>query len=213
MTLFAPLWRRPRNTRDGRSLESLLTEGFVAIDLETTGLDPARDAIIELAAVPFVQGRAERGYVTHVNPERPIPPESSRIHGITEGMVASAPRIGEVLVRLDGVCADRILVGHGIAFDLAVLGRERRAHGRRPITNPGLDTMRLAAALHPDWALFGFDEVAAHMGVGILGRHTAEGDARAAGEILVALIPEIRALGARTLAELIWLQESVGRGG
>ena len=213
MTLFAPLWRRPRNTRDGRSVESLLTEGFVAIDLETTGLDPARDAIIELAAVPFAHGRAERGYVTHVNPERPIPPESSRIHGITEGMVARAPRIGEALVRLEGVCANHILVGHGIAFDLAVLGRERRAHGRGPMINPGLDTMRLAAALHPDWKHFGFDEVASHMGVGILGRHTAEGDARAAGEILIALLPEIHALGAQTVGEIVWLQATVSRGG
>lgn len=73
--------------------------------------------------------------------------------------------------------------------------------------------MRLAAALHPDWEHFGFDEVATRMGIGILGRHTAEADAIAAGEILVALIPEIRAIGAQTLAELIWLQESAGRGG
>jgi len=104
------------------------------------------------------------------------------------------------------VCANHILVGHGIAFDLAVLTRARRACGRRPLTNSALDTMRLAGVLHPDWAHFGFDEVASRLGIGILGRHTAEGDARAAGEIFLKLFPEIRALGARTLGEALWLQ-------
>lgn len=209
MSLFASLWRRPRNTRDSRSLESLLSAGFVAIDLETTGLDSARDAIVELAAIPFVDGRPQDGYVTHVDPGRPIPVESSRIHGITDEMVAGAPGLVEALAGLERVCADHVLVGHGIAFDLAVLTRGRRACGRPPLRNSALDTMRLAGVLHPDWARFGFDEVASRLGIGILGRHTAEGDARAAGEILIALIPEIRALGARTLGEALWLQGTV----
>jgi DNA polymerase III epsilon subunit family exonuclease len=210
VSLFSPLWRR-RRSRDARSLESLLTEGFVAIDLETTGLDPRRDAIIEIAAVPFVAGRSEPGYVTHVNPGRPIPPESSRIHGITESMVDRAPTIADALERLDAVCGRHVLVGHAIAFDLAVLTRERRAHGYGPVTNTALDTMLLAAALHPEWGRFDFEEIASRIGVGILGRHTAEGDARAAGEVLIALLPEIRARGARGLDEIVWLQEAVRR--
>ena len=211
MSLFSPLWRRRPTAHDERNLESLLTEGFVAIDLETTGLDSRLDAIIELAAVPFVEGRSGRGYVTHVNPKRPIPPESTRLHGITDAMVANAPTVDEALVRLEAVCARHVLVGHGIAFDLSVLARERRARGSGPMTNTALDTMRLAAALHPEWERFGFDEVASRVGIGILGRHTAEGDARAAGEILIALLPEIRIRGARRLSELVWLQETVGR--
>jgi DNA polymerase III epsilon subunit family exonuclease len=182
-------------------------DGFVALDLETTGLDAGRDAIVELAAIPFLEGRPQAGYVTHINPERPIPPESSRIHGITADMLVEAPRIGDALTRLETVCADRVLVGHGIEFDLAVLSRERRARGRSAMTNPALDTMRLSAALRPDWARLAFDEIASRLGIGILGRHTAEADALAAGEILVALIPEIRALGVQTLGDLLWLQD------
>jgi DNA polymerase-3 subunit epsilon len=209
VSLFSPLWRR-RQGRDARSVESLLTEGFVAIDIETTGLDPRRDDIIEIAAVPFVDGRPLNSYVTRVNPERPIPPESSRIHGITDDMVVGAPTIGEALVTLEAVCGGYVLVGHGLAFDLAVLGRARRRHHRPPFTNATLDTMRLTAALHPDWPRFGFDDVASRMGIGILGRHTAEGDAVAAGEILLAMIPEIHARRLRTIGDLVWLQEGVG---
>jgi DNA polymerase III epsilon subunit-like protein len=180
----------------------------MAIDLETTGFDPRVDAIVELAAVRFVGGQVGRGYVTHVNPERSIPPESTRIHGITDAMVAGAPTLDEALVRLEAVCDHHVLVGYGVDFDLAVLARQQKARGRAPLANTALDCRRLAAVLHPEWKAFDFDEVACRMGIGILGRHTAEGDAVAAGELFLALIPEIRAHGVRTIAELVWLQES-----
>lgn len=194
------------------SLDALLRPGFVAIDLETTGLDPRNDAILEIAAIPFVEGRPQAGYVTRVNPGRPIPPESSRIHGITDAMVSGAPSVERVLAELDDVLGDRALVGHGIAFDLAVLARGRRAGDRGSLDNPAFDTMRLAGALHPDWEQFGFDDVASRLGIGILGRHTAEGDALAAGELLLTLLGEARSRGLRTVGELLWLQETVALG-
>ena len=207
MSPFSPLWRRRDPRLEILGLETLYSDGFVAIDLETTGRDPERDAIVEVAAVSFVEGCAALRYVTHVNPERPIPPETTRVHGITDAMVARAPRLGEVLVRLEDVCAQRVLVGHGLAFDLAVLARARRARRMPRLANPALDTMRLAAALHPDWERLTFDDVMSRMGIGVLGRHTAEGDAIAAGELLLALFPEIRARGIQTLAELLWFQD------
>lgn len=212
MTFPRP-WRRPRSALDDRSVESLLTQGFVALDLETTGLDPRRDDIVEIAAVPFVQARPQHAYVTRVNPGRPIPSDSSRIHGITDEMVIRAPRIGEVLAKLEEVCDNRVLVGHGIGFDLAVLSRSRRLHRLAPATNTALDIMRLAAVLHPEWQRFGFDDIASRLGIGVLGRHTAEGDALAAGEVLLALIPEIVARHLRTIGELIWTLESARQGG
>lgn len=212
MSLFSSLWRRRAGPVHAASLDALLRPGFVALDLETTGLDPRTDAILELAAIPFVEGRPQTGYVTHVDPGRRIPPESSRVHGITDAMVSGAPSVERVLAELDAVLGDRMLVGHGIAFDLAVLARARRALGRGPLGNPALDTMRLAAALHPDWEHFGFDDVASRLGIGILGRHTAEGDARAAGELLLTLLGEARSRGVRTVGELLWLQETVSRG-
>jgi DNA polymerase III epsilon subunit family exonuclease len=208
--IFPRPWRRRRSTLDNRSVESLLTEGFVAIDLETTGLDPRRDDIVEIAAVPFIDGRPQHAYVTCVNPGRPIPLDSSRIHGITDDMVVGAPRIAEALGKLAEVCRGSVLVGHGIGFDLSVLSRIRRSHRLQPATNAALDIMRLAAALHPEWQRFGFDDIAARVGVGVLGRHTAEGDAVAAGEVLLALIPEIIARRLRTVGELIWFQDMAG---
>lgn len=204
-------WRRRPTVFDARSLDALVTEGFVAIDLETTGLDPARDSIIELAAIHFVGGRPRHVYVTHIDPGHPIGPESSRIHGITDDMVTGAPSVRQALVSLERTCNGYPVAGHGIRFDLTVIERERRAHELPPLTNPWLDTRLLAVALHPGWDRLSFEEMAARVGVGILGRHTAEGDARAVGELLLAFIPEARERGINTLGELIWLQEAGAR--
>lgn len=206
MGWLRPLWRSPR--RQGRDLDAVLEQGFVALDLETTGLDPRADSVVAAAAIPVLGAEAGAGYVTLVNPGRPIPPVSTAIHGITDAMVAAAPPIDEVLDALEAACGDRLLVGHRIDFDLAVLARERRARGRVPVANPSLCTMRLAAALHPDWADVGLDAVAAQLAVAVPDRHTARGDAVAAARILIALLPEARQRGYRTLGELVWLQST-----
>jgi DNA polymerase III epsilon subunit-like protein len=205
-------WRRRRPPVFAAPLDTLLDPGFVALDLETTGLDPRRDVIVELAAIPFIGGHPGNGYVTRVDPERAIPAESSRIHGITDPMVQGAQRVGPVLGELAALLEGRPIVGHGIGFDLAVLARECRAHGRAVIADTALDTGLIASALHPHWGRFDFDEVAARYGIGILGRHTAEGDALAAGELLLALLPEVRSRGLRTVGEVLWLQGAAIRG-
>jgi DNA polymerase-3 subunit epsilon len=202
----ARLWRRPRPQATGRALASLRAEGFVALDLETTGLDPRRDVTVSLAAVPFVEGVPGAGYVTLVDPGRPIPPASTAIHGITDVMVRGAPGVGEVLAALDILVTHQVLVGHRLGFDLAVLGRARRAVRRPALDGPAIDTMALAAALHPEWPSFGLDEVTARLGIRIEGRHTARGDAVAAGQLLLALLPAIAERGCRTVADLLWLQ-------
>jgi DNA polymerase-3 subunit epsilon len=209
MTWMAPVWRSPGRRPEGArawALGRLGTDGFVALDLETTGLHPRRDVTVALAAVPFVGGTPGEGYVTLVDPGRPIPPASTVIHGITDAMVRGAPRVGETLAPLDAVIARQVLVGHRLGFDLAVLGRACRAAHRPPLDNPAIDTMALAAALHPEWRSFGLDEVAARLDVGIAGRHTARGDAVAAGQLLLALLPAVAERGCRTVADLLWLQ-------
>jgi DNA polymerase-3 subunit epsilon len=207
MRWLAPLWRRPRGGPD----LAALAERFVAIDLETTGLDSRTDAVVSLAAIPFVGGEPQPGLSTLVNPGRPIPAGSTAIHGITDDMVVAAPPIGDVLRTLDDALGDAVLVGHGVGFDMAVIARDRRVEGLRPLFNPALDTMRLAAALHQDWTRPALEPVAERLGVTITGRHTADGDAIAAGRILLGLLPTLWARGIRTVPELVWFQETVAR--
>lgn len=190
---------------EGPSLESV-SRRFVALDLETTGLDPRRDAIVSLAAIPFVEGLPAPGYVTLVDPGRPIPPESTAVHGLTDGMVRGGPPLESVLHEAEPVVGGAVLVGHHVGFDLAVLARARRARGLPRWRNHAIDTGRLAASLHPDWRDFSLERLAERLGVEIVARHTAEGDALTAGRIFLALVPELEARRVRTVAELLWFQ-------
>jgi DNA polymerase-3 subunit epsilon len=193
---------------DRRPLGALL-EQFVAIDVETTGLDANRDSIVSVAVVPFRHGRPTQGYDTLVNPGRPIPAASTRIHGITDEMVAAAPHLGAVLDEIEATCGDHVIVGHSVAFDLALLERGRRAHHRQPLPNTALCTMRLAAALHRGWADVSLEGLAARLGVPVVGRHTARGDALVAGALMLGLLPDLARRGHRTLADAVWFQRSV----
>jgi DNA polymerase III epsilon subunit family exonuclease len=189
----------------GPSLESV-RERFLAVDLETTGLDPRRAAIVSLAAIPFVSRVPAPGYVTLVDPARAIPPRSTAVHGITDAMVRGAPPLEHVLREAESMFADAVLVGHNVAFDVAVLARARRARRLPRLRNHALDTARLAAALHPEWRDVSLERVAERLGVEVVARHTAEGDALTAGRIFVALLPEFEARRLRTVADLIWFQ-------
>jgi DNA polymerase III epsilon subunit-like protein len=207
-------WLRRRWSAPGGDvpIEALLDPGFVAIDLETTGLDPRRDAVVSIAAIPFVGGRSEDGYVTLVDPGRPIPAASTRIHGIDDARVAGAPALDEALPRFDATCAGRVVVGHDIGFDVAILARARRSRGLPQPALVTLDTRRLAVALHPSWRRSAeLETIAAHLGIAVIGRHTADGDARLSGEILLALLADFRRRGVATLSALSWAQTVVYR--
>jgi DNA polymerase III epsilon subunit-like protein len=202
LDLATRVWRR-LVLGDVTPIEALLEPGFVAIDLETTGLNVRRAAVVAVAAIPFERGEARDGFVTLVNPERPIPPESTAIHGIDDVAVAGAPPVRDVLPRFAAVCARRIVVGHDVSFDLAVLARVRSGHAGLD-ARLTLDTRRLARATgYRDSRL---EVVAADLGIPVSGRHTAEGDARMAGEILLRLLPLLRHRGFRTLGDLLTVQ-------
>ena len=207
MSWIASLWQRPRRLPD-EPLEALRRRGFIAIDLETTGLDPRRDRIVSVAAIKFAGDEAVPALVTLVNPGRPIPASATRIHGIDAAMVADAPDEESVVGRLDAICAGQAIVGHGVAFDATVVARARGRAIAVPVPLAILCTQRLAASLYPAWNDLSLEAVSDALGVSITGRHTAEGDAVAAGRLLIALLPGLQARGIRTLAEALWLQES-----
>jgi DNA polymerase-3 subunit epsilon len=181
---------------------------FVVLDTETTGLRPAAgDRVVSVAAVPLAAGRVRRqeAFDALVNPGRPIPPASTRFHGITDAMVAQAPGIGEVLTRLRGFLADAPLVGHEIAFDLEFLDAEARRAGLPSLSvgRPILDTRLISHLIHGPDLSHSLEAVAQRLGVTIEARHSALGDALATAEILERLIDLARLRGIETLGGLL----------
>ncbi len=94
---------------------------FVVFDTETTGLSPAKDRIVELSAIRFVDGIPTEIFETLVNPEREISPETSAINQITDDMVADAPTISEVLPSFEAFVGKSPLVAHNLEFDIKFL--------------------------------------------------------------------------------------------
>lgn len=189
--------------------QETLSDGFVAIDVETTGLDDAADRLIEVAAVHFApdgQGRfvpADR-LVSLANPGIPVSARSQELTGITTEMIADAPDPFEVVSRLVRWIKDRPVVAHNAFFDLGFLRHEgQRTRGAADPTikfNPPLiDTLALSRLLLPELKKHQLAIVAKHLGVSLDQAHRAEADALACGGIFAALWAKS---GAASVAEL-----------
>ncbi len=198
--LFTP---RPQSQGwDDRRLEDL---SFTVFDTETTGLDPVGgDRIVSIGAVRVVNGRVLRQetFEQLVQPHRSVPQASTAIHGITSEMLQGQPTITEVLPLFSRFAEDTVLVGHNVSFDLQFVKLSDAPAGVG-LSQPALDTLLLDAALHPDHEDHTLEAIAARLGVSVIGRHTALGDALLTADIFVGLLSLLRRRGIGTLGEAI----------
>ncbi len=184
---------------------------YVVFDTETTGLNPSGgDEIVQIAAARIVNGRILRGEIFDklVNPGRPIPPASTRIHHITDEMVAGAPSIATVGRQFHAFAEGSVLVAHNAPFDMAFL-RAKRAEIGLEFDNPVVDTVLISAHLDPHSGKHTLDALAERLDVAIDAavRHTARGDAVATAEILLKLLPLLERSGVRTLGDLMAISQ------
>ncbi|QIR86827.1 3'-5' exonuclease [Paracoccus sp. AK26] len=177
----------------------------VVFDTETTGLDIASDRIVQIAGLRLARGRltGER-FETLVNPGRPIPSGSTKIHGITDEMVADAPDMTTALAAFHHFVEDAVLVAHNAPFDMGMLRRaslETRVH----FDNRVVDTILLSALVWGQSAPHSLDMLAMRLGIVIPleERHTAIGDARATAEAYLRLIAALKAKGLERLEDVL----------
>ena len=175
---------------------------LVAIDLETTGLEPGVDEIIEVGAVKF-RGREVLGrFTSYVDPGRGIPAFIQQLTGITPADVHGAPSFAAIAGDLEDFLGDHPIVGQHVSFDLNFLARR----GLRP-PGPVYDTFDLASVLFPTRTGYSLRDLARHFAVGHDNPHRAQDDAEAAMGVLLGLIDMLRVLpprvqaGIRTIAD------------
>ncbi len=175
----------------------------VVLDTETTGLDPRIARVIEIGAVTLAGGRVneERAWRSLVAAPGPIPAGASAVHGIVAADLVGAPAFPDAYGALATFIGPRVVIGHTIGFDLAVLGRECGLAGLDPPAWPTLDTRLLAQVVDPQLAGFSLEALAAWLDIPVADRHRALGDARLTARIFLGLVPRLRAVGVRTLAE------------
>lgn len=186
-------------TETSRGDLPLAAVSFIAVDVETTGLNPRHDAIIEIGAVKVQQGTIVAEFDTLVTLDRTIPPEAQRVHGITNAMLVGKPSIREALDMLVRFSADGTLVEHSWkAFDVAFL---EHANGG-PVAATYLNTCTLSRRLFPFHRKHSLEECCRRHNIVNRQPHRALADARATAELLIYLL---EAGGTRypTLPELL----------
>jgi DNA polymerase-3 subunit epsilon len=178
---------------------------FTAFDTETTGLRPSEgDEIVSIGAVRIVNGRMLRGetFDQLIDPRRRLPAESTRVHGIDDAMLRGQPTIATVLPAFSRFAQETVLVGHNAAFDMRFFQIKEELTGVS-FPTPVLDTLLLSAIVHPHHDDHTLEGIAGRLGVNLVGRHTALGDAMVTGELFLKLLPLLADKGIRTLQEAV----------
>ena len=172
---------------------------FVALDLETTGLDPHADEIIEIGVVRFTAQRQEDEFTTLVRPRGHISGFITRLTGINDAMVQNAPTIDAVLDTLESFIGDAIIVGHNIRFDLDFLA----AAGLALATNEVVDTYEMASVLLPRASRYGLGALGHALNIPFPATHRALDDARVNHHLYLHLADMIASLPLGLVAKIV----------
>ena len=164
--------------RTGENLDKYVND-YIVFDLETTGVSPKIDRVIEISALKVRNGQVEDEFSSLVNPGISIPYGASRVNGITDEMVADKPLFETVLADFLDFIGDDILVGHNIhEFDMKFIHRDCEAYFRMFLGNDYIDTLPLARRCLPELYRHRLTDLAEYYKVSIDGAHRALNDCR-----------------------------------
>jgi len=171
---------------------------LIAIDLETTGLDPSQDAIIEIGAVRLREGKVVDEYGTLIDPQMPISDFITGITGITNDDVAGQPFITQALPQLTAFCGDAPLIAHNISMDVSFLVRLGVLQN-----NLRIDTLELSTALLPRAPRHALGSLATLLDINLEHAHRALDDARATALLYWVLWERALSLPVEILHEIV----------
>ena len=184
----------------------------LAVDTETTGMNPAQGArLVEVAHVAIVNGALAAEWSTLIDPDCPIPPDATRVHGIRDDMVAGGPRPADVGLALRAACGELPLVFHNAPFDLPFLIQLFREAGAPPLINPIIDTLGLARGLFGTGSN-ALGVLAKRLELPVETAHRALGDTRTTARLFIELAGRWqRDKGVHSLMELAAVSQDVMR--
>ena len=184
---------------------------FVVLDVETTGGSPSTCSLTEVAAARYRGGELLATYQTFVRPDERIPPFITALTGISDAMVADAPRTGEMLPSFLEFLGGAVVVGHNVRFDLSFLNHALVSTGRERLPNATVDTLALARRLVRDMVPnCRLGTLAASLHLPHQPSHRALTDVLATGDLLHALLERAGSFGIVGLEELLDLPRLVG---
>ena len=185
----------------------------IVLDTETTGLSPSQgDRLVEIGCVELINHiPSGRNYHVYINPQRSMPEEAFRVHGLSEEFLADKPLFAAVADEFREFLGDAQLIIHNAPFDMGFLNAELSKAGQPPLSNKVIDTVMLAREKHPG-ARVSLDALCKHYGIDNSRRtlHGALLDSEILAEVYLeliggkqvslALIAETRVSGADAIA-------------
>lgn len=170
-------------------------EKYTIIDIETTGLSPAWDEIIEIAAIRYEKGVKTDEYLTLVHPENDVDEYITELTGITNEMLTDAPTISECIGAFADFVGESILVGYNVNFDINFIYDNMLQYLEKPLSNDFVDVMRIARKELPELKHHRQADVLKFFNINIDRAHRALNDCEACNSCFMALREHIIAGG------------------
>lgn len=164
---------------------------IVVLDIETTGLMPGRDELLEIGAVRIHNSQIIDTFQTFVRPTREIPRNIQQLTGITPAMVQDAPHPDEALRRLLEYINDAVWSAHNAGFDMGFINHGLRKYLNRDDRPTTIDTLGLARALWPEWKNHKLGTAVKELGIHLDNHHRAIDDARATAELMIKALKRL----------------------
>src|SRR5699024_2423047 len=169
----------------------LRDQTYVVFDVETTGLSPVYDTIIELAGVKMYQGEIIDRFERFANPHQALSDTIIRITGITDDMLVDAPEVGDVLEEFHEWVGDSVLVAHNATFDIGFLNQGYEKIDYPKVANSVIDPLELARFVFPHMGNHRLNTLCKHINVELVQHHRAVYDAEATAYLFWHLIEQL----------------------
>lgn len=174
-------------------VSSFHTTVFTVFDTETTGLDPKLCRVVEVGGIRFdSRGIASRFNVL-INPKIPMPPEVTKINGITDAMLAGQSETAQVIPDFLRFIGNSVLIAHNAPFDISFINEELSRLGKPALQNKVIDTRIFAKEMFPGLPKYALQDLATRFGIKALDAHRAEDDARVCLELFMICFDALKA--------------------
>lgn len=181
---------------------------FVAFDIETTGLTPVMDRIIELGAVKFLNGKTVDTFQKLINPEVPIPTEVSAINSITDKMVRGCEKIDDVLPKFISFLGESVTVAHNAPFDVGFIYYDLARLKINTSHEIILDTCAMAKRLFPNLYSYRLESLVSSMHIRSETLHRALADAKVCMKIFFKCLDKIGGYERLTIQDIIGISDN-----
>ena len=177
---------KTKRTQKGNSLIDF-PKDYIIFDLETTGLDPDFNEIIEIGAIKYRNMEPIEQFHSFIKPDNVIDDFITELTGITNDMVKNAPKINYVLPLFINFISDDILIGHNVNFDINFVYDEMLRYEFGYLNNNFVDTLRMSRKLLPDLRHHRLNDLAEYFDIDTNGHHRAMKDVEITNKVYIKL--------------------------